>query len=309
MKTSVAICTYNGEQFIKEQLDSILNQTKSVDEIVVCDDGSTDSTLKILKNYKEKFPYIFRIYQNEKTLQSTKNFEKAIALCSNKIIFLSDQDDIWEKIKVKTVVNYFESYPEMDVICSDGTIMNEKGKLLNCHFTKWSIPKLLIDHYIEVNFLDIIAFIENIATGAGMAFRSHVREKILPIPTKEGFYHDEWIALISAHEKRFMMIHEKLFQYRVRNNQQVGGVTYTNNDATKKRLLSLFSLFSEKKTFFQYKKFLKRLSQSYTKHQTLSTKINNKNALISKEIVRKSEVLFNHHQKVMKKNSQSNFLF
>ena len=76
MTTSVALCTFNGEKFLKEQLDSILNQTVTIDEIIVCDDGSTDATISILNSYKEKFPEIFNIYINEENLRSVKNFEK-----------------------------------------------------------------------------------------------------------------------------------------------------------------------------------------------------------------------------------------
>ena len=75
MKTSVALCTYNGEKFLREQLDSILNQTKAVDEIVVCDDGSTDSTLQILEEYYQKNPDIFRIFKNEINLLNTQKAE------------------------------------------------------------------------------------------------------------------------------------------------------------------------------------------------------------------------------------------
>ena len=87
MKISVALCTYNGEQFLKEQLDSILKQTQKVDEIVICDDGSTDATINILENYSANYPNIFHIYRNKVNLRSVKNFEKAITLCTGDLIF------------------------------------------------------------------------------------------------------------------------------------------------------------------------------------------------------------------------------
>ena len=91
MKTSVALCTYNGEKYLREQLDSILNQTSAVDEIIVCDDRSTDNTVCILEEYQSKFPNLFFIYINEANLNSTKNFQKALNLCQNEVVFLSDQ--------------------------------------------------------------------------------------------------------------------------------------------------------------------------------------------------------------------------
>ena len=75
MKLSVAMCTYNGGRFLKEQIDSILNQTLKVDEIIVCDDISTDDTLTILEEYSNKNPNLFKIYKNEINLKSVKNFE------------------------------------------------------------------------------------------------------------------------------------------------------------------------------------------------------------------------------------------
>ena len=78
MQISVALCTYNGEKFIHQQIDSILKQSLKVDEIVVCDDGSNDKTIEILNDYSKKNPDLFKIHQNEKNLRSVKNFEKAI---------------------------------------------------------------------------------------------------------------------------------------------------------------------------------------------------------------------------------------
>ena len=98
MKTSVALCTFNGEKFLQEQLSSILSQSVSVNEIVVCDDGSTDQTFEILKNYQGKFPKLFRIYRNQKNLGYVLNFEKAMSLCTGEIIFLCEKyNDLYYK--------------------------------------------------------------------------------------------------------------------------------------------------------------------------------------------------------------------
>ena len=306
MKISVALCTYNGERFLKEQIDSILAQTYVVHEIVVCDDGSNDKTLEILQEYFNQFPTIFRIYQNEKTLKSVKNFEKAISLCSGDVIFLSDQDDIWEENKVEIFMKYFNENPSINSICSNGIAIDEDGKPLD-KMTIWEVPILLKNANVTIDYFNILAFIENIATGAGMAFRNSLKEKILPIPIKKGFHHDEWIALLSAYENGFMMIPEKLFRYRIHSDQQVGGVIYDDNEAEKNRLVKHFNLFSEEKTFSQYKKFLKRLSQSYSKHRDLALDSNNKNSALSQKIMQQSKELFLYHQKKMKQKYPSQF--
>jgi glycosyltransferase involved in cell wall biosynthesis len=95
MKVSIALCTYNGEQYICNQLNSILNQSFPVNEIIVCDDASTDATIQILEDYKARFPGVITIYKNSINKGTIRNFENAITLTRGEIIFLSDQDDIW----------------------------------------------------------------------------------------------------------------------------------------------------------------------------------------------------------------------
>lgn len=305
-KISVALCTYNGEKFLHQQIDSILKQTVPVNEIIVCDDGSNDETSNILTQYQAKFPEVFKIYFNTENLRSVKNFEKAISLCSGDIIFLSDQDDIWEENKVEVFIKYFEGNPTINAICSNGIAIDEDGKPLD-KMTIWEVPVLLKNAKVEIDYFNILAFIENIATGAGMAFRSTLRDKISPIPIKKGFHHDEWIALLSAYENGFGMIPEKLFRYRIHSDQQVGGVIYDDNDATKNRLVKHFNLFSGEKTFSLYKKFLKRLSQSYSKHKDLASDKKNQNNALSKEIMAKSKELFEYHKTRMKQKYPTQF--
>src|ERR1700744_3577317 len=91
---SVALCTYNGEKYIKEQLDSIINQTYTCIEVIIVDDGSTDSTYDIISDYALRDNRI-KCFKNETNLGFNKNFEKAVSLTSGEYIAISDQDDIW----------------------------------------------------------------------------------------------------------------------------------------------------------------------------------------------------------------------
>ena len=91
---SIAMTSYNGEKYIREQLDSILTQTYGNFELIICDDRSKDSTVEIIKDYCIKDSRI-KLYVNEKNLGFKKNFEKAISLCKGEYIALSDQDDIY----------------------------------------------------------------------------------------------------------------------------------------------------------------------------------------------------------------------
>jgi len=97
--TSVALCTYNGERFLSQQLASLAAQTVLPDELVVCDDASTDASMRVVEDFAKNAPFSVRIFRNPNNLGYVKNFEQAIGLCSKEIIFLCDQDDDWEKKK------------------------------------------------------------------------------------------------------------------------------------------------------------------------------------------------------------------
>ncbi len=94
-RISVALCTFNGERFLPRQLASIQQQTRLPDELVICDDRSTDTTLAIVRSFASSVSFPVKVMQNERNLGSTKNFENAMRLCSGDLIALSDQDDVW----------------------------------------------------------------------------------------------------------------------------------------------------------------------------------------------------------------------
>ena len=101
---SVALACYNGENFIYEQIQSIINQTITDLEIIICDDKSTDNTIDIIHNIKDKR---IKLYQNNIQLGVVKNFEKAISLCNGEYIALSDQDDVWVEKKLEKQLNQY----------------------------------------------------------------------------------------------------------------------------------------------------------------------------------------------------------
>ncbi|MGC8751805.1 glycosyltransferase, partial [Hydrotalea sp.] len=158
MEISVALCTYNGASFIKEQLNSILLQTLPVNEIIICDDGSTDNTINILNEYKLLYPNIIQLYKNEYTLGAKKNFEKAILLCKGDYIFLSDQDDIWCKNKVEIYVEHFNRFPSISVFFSNGKIIDENSKTSNQ--TLWDTLYFnTYRHLVGFNFTNLFDYI------------------------------------------------------------------------------------------------------------------------------------------------------
>lgn len=298
MKTSVALCTYNGEKYINEQLDSILNQSTSVDEIIVCDDKSSDKTVLILKEYQSLYPHLIKIYINEENLKSVKNFENAISLCSNDIIFLSDQDDVWDSKKVEIILEQFKQNPSLNVISTNGCSYD--GITKDCvRLSVWDIPNFLKQEKKEINYFEIISSITNIATGATMAIRKDYKKQIFPIPLYKDFHHDEWIALNASFDKSFFFLDEKLISYRIHEEQQVG----ENFFKLKTQDLITFTSLYRKSEFRDYKKILKKISSNYLKKVDIikNCNINNQSKEILTEAIAIDRKNFNKVKNSIKK--------
>ena len=223
MKISIALCTYNGEKYLSEQLESFLRQTRLADELVVCDDRSTDQTAAILDDFAARSPFPVRIYINEENLGSNKNFEKAIGLCAGEVIFLSDQDDVWLPHKTARMMAEFEKSPKVGLVFSDAEIVDENlqprgEKLWDYYFDRRARRKAAI--------LGLTVFIlreRNMLTGAAAAFRADFVDLMLPVPTGiYGIIHDGWIALIAASQSEVVPIDEPLIKYRQHELQQIG---------------------------------------------------------------------------------------
>lgn len=219
MKLSVAICTYNGEKFIEQQLNSILNQSIKVDEIIVCDDQSSDNTISILKKLQEEHNCIV-IIENDTNLRSNKNFEKAIALSTGDYIFLADQDDLWKPEKVEKTISIFNENPSAEGVFSNAALIDEN----NIVFTDKTIWDSVFFYEKELNkpidFFDIITKNGNVVTGATLCIKKEVKSLVLPI--SEENFHDEWIASLLALRKTLFYSTESLISYRIHSLQQVG---------------------------------------------------------------------------------------
>ncbi|HVG14504.1 MAG TPA: glycosyltransferase family 2 protein [Chitinophagaceae bacterium] len=224
MIISVALCTYNGERFIERQLKTILNQTLPVNEIVIFDDNSEDSTVRIIRELEEKYGAVIRLHINQPGLGVIKNFEKAIQSCLGDIIFLSDQDDEWEKNKVEVITNKFNQCQNDWLIFSNAQLIDEEGNTLpgtlwqKWGFTKevqglWKSNKLAFEELLEGR---------NRVTGATVAFRKELKKYIFPFDLPEYCWHDAWIAMIAAGENKMSFLEHCLTRYRIHPNQQVG---------------------------------------------------------------------------------------
>ncbi len=219
-RISVAMCTYNGEKYLREQLQSIAAQTRLPDEMVVCDDGSSDATSEIIEEFARTAPFPVRFIRNPQNLGSTKNFEKAIGLCAGDLIALCDQDDIWMPEKLACQAEMMERDPELGGVFSDAELIDASsrpiGKRLwaNILFTPQEQSRFRSGYEIDVQLK------RNVVTGATLVFRARLRPLFMPIPAI--WVHDGWIAWMLLVHSKLTFISEPLIQYRLHGGQQIG---------------------------------------------------------------------------------------
>ena len=219
---SVAMCTFNGGLYLQEQLRSIASQIRQPDELIVCDDGSSDNTIKIIEEYATQVSFTVRLFKNEVNLCPTKNFEKAISLCSGNIILLSDQDDVWYSDKLSVIAETFRNNPMSGAVFSNAEVVDSHLKSLgydlwqSINFTRCQ------QHCFARGKAVAILLKHNVVTGATLAFRQQYKKVVLPIPNN--WIHDEWIALIIAAVSDLTYIKKPLVKYRQHQKNQIGAV-------------------------------------------------------------------------------------
>jgi glycosyltransferase involved in cell wall biosynthesis len=220
-RVSVALCTYNGARFLTAQLDSYLSQTRPPDEVVACDDGSSDETCTILEDFARRAPFQVHVVRNETRLGSTKNFEKAIGVCTGDLIATSDQDDIWLPEKLARCVAAFAGDPSCGLVFTDAEVVDDELRFQG--HSLWDAVHFGPFRQRQVRRgLSFEALLRAwIVTGATMMFRSEYRRFILPIP--ENWIHDGWIALIVSAMAPVRFLDEKTVRYRQHAGQQIGG--------------------------------------------------------------------------------------
>lgn len=223
MKISVALCTFNGQEYIQSQLNSIFNQTYLPDEIVICDDNSSDITLSLIHTIAQDSSIDVRVFKNATRLNVVKNFEKAISLCAGDIIFLCDQDDLWMPDKVEKMYSYFNENPTINVAFTNAYLINDSGSQFidKRLFDVVNFTKLAQQYFLEGFGFELLN-IGNRVTGATMAIRKEYVSHILPMSEMVGIVHDELIALTAIADRSIGFIDECLIKYRVHSTQKLG---------------------------------------------------------------------------------------
>ena len=230
---SVCIATFNGEKYIREQLDSILYQLSDSDEVIISDDSSTDKTLEIVKSYND--PRI-KIFPNNKFHSPIFNFENALKYAEGDYVFLSDQDDVWMDNMIEIMI---KALKDASLVVSNCFVVDKNLNIIKESFFTQKPSASIIKNIISNNYI-----------GCCMAFRKEVLLKALPFP-KQIAMHDIWLGLCGALFYNVIFISEKLIMYR-RHNENSSPTMEKSNYKLMYKIVYRIKLM-----FFLIKRYLK----------------------------------------------------
>lgn len=239
MLISIALATYNGSKYLREQLDSILPQSMENFEVVVCDDCSTDDTLQILQEYASKDSR-FKIFSNNSNLGFKKNFEHILSLCKGEFIAFCDQDDIWTPNHLEILYN---NIGNNDCIGANSLIIDENGLSQNKTLLEyWPI------HIMPKNGKELFQheLYSNVIQGTASLIRASLIKQALPIPDNIK-YHDYWFALVAGLNEKCKYIGDVVLKYRRHSNNASDYQKFTIWNAIK----DLYRFSRDRKGFYQ----------------------------------------------------------
>ncbi|MEN0083799.1 MAG: glycosyltransferase family 2 protein [Leifsonia sp.] len=216
---SVALCTHNGGRFVREQLASVLAQSRPSTEIVVSDDASTDDTMRVVEEVLQGSRASFRMLRNDPAVGVTRNFEGAVKATSGELVALCDQDDVWHADKLLAASDALERTGAL-LAHSDANLVDERGAPLGQTLFQWLEVSAddLAREQTEEGFSVLLR--RNLVTGATVVFRRELLELALPFP--EEWVHDEWLAIIAAATGRLVVVDRATIDYRQHGNNQIG---------------------------------------------------------------------------------------
>lgn len=224
MKVSLVMATYNGHDYLIEQLDSIKNQTRRFDEVIIVDDVSKDDTVILIKDYLDKYQLDWKLIENDVNLGYRDNFKKGLSLASGDIVFLSDQDDRFHLDKVERMISIMEDNDNIKSLASSFNFIDSDSKLFTIEQKKGYSNQNII-HKELVKELEQIDFslikVTNISQGCTMAIKKDIID--IYIKNTNGLYPHDWeLNLISAMQDGCYFYNVPLIDYRIHGNNTIG---------------------------------------------------------------------------------------
>ena len=205
MNVSVCLASYNGARFIAEQVRSILAQLGPDDELIVCDDASSDDTCKIVAQFAD--PRLI-LYANSANVGHVKNFERAIGKAKGEFIFLSDQDDVWDPAKLHTVLRCLELHPDVFLVHHSLATVDAEGLPMSARWNRLAAGRQSRLRYLIRQLVKCQVF------GCATAFRRQLLDVLLPFPDST-YAHDHWLAVAAGVRAPVYFLAEPLVSYRL----------------------------------------------------------------------------------------------
>ncbi len=250
----ILMATYNGERYLKEQLDSILKQTYKKFNLIISDDASTDNTIKILKQYEQKDKRI-KVFYNKKNKGFLKNFEFLCQQARTNLCMFCDQDDVWKSNKIEKLYNFMKKTNAVLSFC-DMEITNQNLETINPSFHQYIKKEKRCEKYNNFDLLKL----ENVISGCSILVKKDIIKKSIPFP-KEIFVYDWWISLIATQHGQITYLNEPLQYYRQHDSNSIGAFEnneYKTFEEYRKELIDFkrkqFKILKEKSDLFKKEK-------------------------------------------------------
>lgn len=219
MTISVALCTYNGAHHLPAQLESMLEQSRLPDEVVVRDDGSTDNTMERIEAFRAAAPFPVRVLPSDGRLGSTQNFERVLRHCTGDLIALSDQDDRWKPERLTRSLNAMEQNPAATMLFANAGLIDEQGRPLpGTLWQRFGFAGEPLRRFAAGEYGLLCR--ERFITGATAMLRRAALPHALPIPGV--WVHDAWLGILLSFHGELIALDEPLIDYRIHAQQQVG---------------------------------------------------------------------------------------
>ncbi len=205
IRASVAMAVYNGQRYVKEQIDSIVELMSDEDELIISYNKSDDHTLDIIKEYESNDSRIKIVFDNGNTVES--NFNNAVKYCSGKYIFLADQDDVWFNDKLNKMVHYFEEHKECGILICNGYVTDKNLNRKKDIFHQFHTTNSAVRNFFKGSYL-----------GCQMAFTRKIKDIVWPVCVNPPIAHDLWLGVYGAIYCKVQMIDEPMILHRIHEN-------------------------------------------------------------------------------------------
>lgn len=221
---SIVMATYNGEKYLREQIDSILENTYTDWKLEICDDGSKDQSIVIAKEYEANFPDKIQVHVNKKNLGFVHNFLQGAQRAKGKYVMFCDQDDVWLPSKIEHTLQYIkkmEKHYGVDMplaVFTDAKVVDAKKRELH--------PSFFQSGKLDATKLDLrYLLMENKLIGCTVLFNRKVLDYLSVLP-QEARYHDWWIGIIVASFGKIGFLKESTLLYRQHEKNVVGNQNF-----------------------------------------------------------------------------------